>query len=1571
MQDGGVNLLQKARDIRGQSNAPLLNSAKNLKQDSFQDDKMQDVSNKMEGAVKQEQAGYFEQVFETIKQPFKTFDTSLTEFSKGNIAEGIGKLITTGLETVGAVISPISVGSEKIANMLPEDVKNLGMSKDVADAINYNLTQPISSGAGALDIAFNKVLPDTLLMADPKTGQPFLASKKDILNLGVPESVVNALNPPIRSVGDLAVQVGLFKKLEGGLKSPEYKPLYKQETFTNRQGKTFSENPTQSTNPKLLDQPKRFTSSEVGDSKIVPTPQEQLAISKSKLALTELNNKALELNNKAEILTEQLKNKKTKANKEAVKKVNEELEDINALRDAEQSQLDYFANDLKQRSLKGALEQDRGTFGSGVAPLGKGENAPSNVGFSLPKEKIVEVGNENKPLQGAPVKKSVHDYLVNRGLDLFKMVKADKPLDSGVLGDVLRQARDKGVYEEVLNTLKEEAFKRGKTLEFETALKNTVEKVDAEIIKPAELSDGIKISEIKDTTPVTSTVEQIKKAQEIVGKDTFEQVATEISKDKEPFLQGVFTEELANKIVDAGKLPDEYISKMYHGSSKKFDAFDFDKVKTGDDRNLSESGMAWGIYTADSPRRGAYYSEKLSGKDKSNAYIYEIEKPLNAEIMQWDNTATSQQAKQIASALRRSGKTDGIYNKIMSDLSEPILRGSDIYNALKKELGSQKAASLLLKDAKIDATEIKNIVTDKVGNNKSGSDYVWFNTDKLKINSITEKSSRIISEELNKKADDILRENLGNVSANPLGNYKLYEALVIKGAYHLENGVIRFSQWSKKMIEENGEKIRPALMSIWNEVQKNAKLVNAGEITNLKDKINKQTNPVEISNTVKDYFKVDTANMNEKQKKSYDDLSATLGKQLKTFFENKNIDKPTQDAVLETVNKMSDAFGGKKYSSSELTYIRSLAFDKASQLSKAYGSHGGEWFNKSFKGSTEFGQIMQEGHNVLNAVQEIKQKTGKTFDNSYGKVVDALQDRTNANKILEGDKTAQQVYPLMEQFFDTMKKRMEDKGYKVEEDYYFRMHKQKMFNDFFAESPKLEDMGTAGIENFYTVNSKFLKQRIKDTASNIRTDFNAVYNYLNSTARELAYKDLRDYTSKDFITGVKGNKLLSQNFTYLRDALENLTNPERVGGKNWRTVEKIKGGIYTAFLWNNPKLAIVNYYQKLLADGYITPEATKLATQIYREKYQPTGRLFDAITETKADAPAYLGENTYTWDKGKFRQWAEKYDIFRLSESSNWNYSEGAGVINSVMRQTGAKTFEAIEKALTDQKVFDKAVNEARDLSARTQVSPDAAFRPLLYDKAYSRLALMFTRYPLAMTDLMINSVFKKLEGTDGLRAQNILRRGLSEETAPVEMLRSVEYMRKNLELALKEVKKDRYEPPASKQVMQSYVDFLKSKEVELNKVIKTLEPLDKTRISKQWAKYIGISAGVSFAYKLFENELWDAVGLNKDQRKKSLGQHIANTMIDTSPIPIFRVASGDMLQPPIMPSIDLLIYGNFSGQNVTRQTLDYLSTITPGVNTATQLFRRFTGVTPAQLGAKEIFGSGNNNSGVGIRGGR
>ena len=75
---------------------------------------------------------------------------------------------------------------------------------------------------------------------------------------------------------------------------------------------------------------------------------------------------------------------------------------------------------------------------------------------------------------------------------------------------------------------------------------------------------------------------------------------------------------------------------------------------------------------------------------------------------------------------------------------------------------------------------------------------------------------RVISEESYQKAKKRLTDPTKlRMGVDPQG----FADLVTIGAYHVENGLRTFAEWSKKMIEVYGEKVRPQLKKVWAQVR--------------------------------------------------------------------------------------------------------------------------------------------------------------------------------------------------------------------------------------------------------------------------------------------------------------------------------------------------------------------------------------------------------------------------------------------------------------------------------------------------------------------------------------------------------------------------------------------------------------------------------------------------------------------------------------------------------------------------------------------------------------------------------
>lgn len=147
--------------------------------------------------------------------------------------------------------------------------------------------------------------------------------------------------------------------------------------------------------------------------------------------------------------------------------------------------------------------------------------------------------------------------------------------------------------------------------------------------------------------------------------------------------------------------------------------------------------------------------KKLDSMEKPrNLYSVDIPDDTGKNYLDWDGRLPKTYINRVNKALKASGhKTiDTLYPSRV----DGKLVGQDLYDRLRSELGSQKAASLLLKDAGFDG--VKVIAQRNTGGNKEGKmNYVIFDENNTQITSHTKFS---------------LKDNQGN-SLNQDGTLKL------------------------------------------------------------------------------------------------------------------------------------------------------------------------------------------------------------------------------------------------------------------------------------------------------------------------------------------------------------------------------------------------------------------------------------------------------------------------------------------------------------------------------------------------------------------------------------------------------------------------------------------------------------------------------------------------------------------------------------------------------------------------------------------------------------------------------
>ncbi len=498
-----------------------------------------------------------------------------------------------------------------------------------------------------------------------------------------------------------------------------------------------------------------------------------------------------------------------------------------------------------------------------------------------------------------------------------------------------------------------------------------------------ENKPDIKISEIKDTTPVTNTVEQIKKAQEIVGKDVFEKVATEISQGKEPLMQGMKVEELANKIVKEGKLPDEYgFGKPEKAESKK----EYQRYEVGED----EAYIGTRTEKAFNP-----YSDK----------VIDLQEDLikNPEL------------KKIASEIREV--TKGFNKDQMESLQASInLTEGRRVEGSRSTVYDTNGFTTILEDAK-KIKQNKFDIGEKLDARNKTPQKPEFGTE-----------NKIFTKEKLIEGQKYQQENLGKLSANPFTDPKAVKALIDIGGYYFEGGLRKFPEWSKKMIEEVGDGIKPHLLKIWGKLQTEGKtaIKEAGEKERVK------TTP--FGEGMQDILKKSREQIKQEYReviKEKEKISTKAKGLVKDVQGVKKIAKDVLEPITTSVEKVSKEVFRK---------FRQFGF---SYQTKLLGRHKavGNYLEAKSKAKLSSDVSADLNISLMNGWFDDAMKIAK--ENKFDKELQTVLDMKDALAKDLGVKTIENHFPRMVEDFDGFVKFLEEKFPDYYRDNFSRMITEK------------------------------------------------------------------------------------------------------------------------------------------------------------------------------------------------------------------------------------------------------------------------------------------------------------------------------------------------------------------------------------------------------------------------------------------------------------------------------------------------------------------------------------------------
>ncbi len=712
-----------------------------------------------------------------------------------------------------------------------------------------------------------------------------------------------------------------------------------------------------------------------------------------------------------------------------------------------------------------------------------------------------------------------------------------------------------------------------------------------------------------------------------------------------------------------------------------------------------------------------------------------------------------------------------------------------------------------------------------------------------------------------------------------------------------------------------------------------------------------------------------------------DPESKKIQDQIKKTIYSAKLPKEVQDKAFNLVDGIVRDYGAKTSNG-----LLSRLQEKYGVQVKEFGKAGGELANGAAVANVEENKIVEHGYDSY--LNELVEKYDDLKKENYyvdrileidNKVVDALEDRNNADKILGDDKQAKEFYELWQGFYDWSGSEMVKKGYPTLENYFPHKEFLDAIAQFMGEIPDDLRPDTKGLNQFIVAYSPHLQRRTGDMKEYRRDMLSVGKGYVRSLARALAYKDVVNYYYTDFKKDIPGiykgaDGTIRKSIRPAVDFMRANLNPDKMNNK---VISFMRNSMYFNQLGFNWKASSQNWFQKQIADVYLSKEARKLVSYfMFQNRKRMTENIAKAYMEIRQEEPNVARTKVSEEDiqRGKLRDVSEKFDPFQLAEKSNWHYAELGGLVNNVVNRKaykdlvskGMDRWEAIDQVLENRKIFKEAVREGRDLAANTQISPTASYRPSLFDSAWLRTTfLMYKRFPIAQLEHIANTL-SSLEGSKGLRAQRILRRGLSEEATTVEVLQSVETFRKALEELKKQQAPKRFGKIARKvavddKVIDEMVNHLKSAEKELNNQIKESTNIrNKFGMYRQWMKIGATSFMLSTAFQVIYsllNQVYNQVTGDKDtditkamknwdsmsdkEKEKIIQAVMLKSGLDAAPLPFYGLNPSRFMQSALTPDLEVLMFGNLNLRGAARTAVNYGLNVIPGLGLLNRIFNQ------------------------------
>lgn len=617
---------------------------------------------------------------------------------------------------------------------------------------------------------------------------------------------------------------------------------------------------------------------------------------------------------------------------------------------------------------------------------------------------------------------------------------------------------------------------------------------------------------------------------------------------------------------------------------------------------------------------------------------------------------------------------------------------------------------------------------------------------------------------------------------------------------------------------------------------------------------------------------------------------------------------------------------------------------RVGEMAKSYGAAGGELTNRLHLGDIARGHEMEAGNQYLSKIQDVYSKTKNDFERIRisEAVIRALENRAEADRYLDTPEK-QAVYKDTKEMLDMFRGKLTALGYETREDYFTHIRDVDILDQIISDAKDPKDVN---LNDLVAAKSRFLQTRV-DAKMEIKKDLPRVlFAYLKSVTKEIAYNDAVEYYYDSFPTDIPIS-LRKNSMDRAIKLMQNSLKPEQGRGGFYRTVGRLRSEQYRNFLAYNLKASAQNFTQVDFAKMRWTPEARSLVGKMWRNRKALTGPLADAIdlASTK-QTPLMRFLEQFKGDEpsgtsGRFSEAFNKYDPFQRSEGRNWAMSELGSIINSVVKRPGYKELKAkmgaegaINELLKKQDVFDAAVREAATTAAETQVGANPAMRGEFFDAPLHRIIGMFTAFKSRQMQIL-SEALRSHEGINGARAQTILRRGLSGDAQPVEVLREIEAQRTAMETMVKRARKFREDLGIPLRSLETMVQHLKAQEGELNSIIKRIEPLSggRARSGVLVGRYFAKVAAISVFFNLFWDSVYSGIaGPEKDEdAEERVSTALHRAFWDVLPSPFYGANPSKFLVSPVAPNFERSApFGHITKRGVARDVASYGSSVIP-----------------------------------------